>query len=82
MRQKNYRLESKKTGPSASQVAVGWALKTVKRSKGMDEKTKTFVIEKFNAGAASQNKAEPIQVAREMQFAKDGTEKPYFTPEE
>ena len=62
------RVEMEEAGQSAtaSQLAVGWALKVVNKSQRMDEKVKMFLTEKFNAGALSGDKADPTQVAKEM----------------
>ena len=60
----------------------GWALKTTKRVPRMEEKVKIFLIQKFSQGAAVGQKADPAQVAREMNCLRDGSGKLQFKPEE
>lgn len=48
----------------------------------MGEKVKAFLIQKFNQGAAGGQKADPVQVAREMKCARDSSGKLQFKPEE
>ena len=72
------------SGPSSTTEcrSEGWALKTIKRSPRIGEKVKAFLIQKFNQGAAGGQKADPVQVAREMKCARDGSGKLQFKPEE
>ena len=46
--------------------ALGWALKTVKRSSKMTEKVKGFLTQKFNHGAQAGNKADAKNVEHKM----------------
>ena len=48
----------------------------------MEEKVKAFLVQKFNQGAAGGQKADPVQVAREMKCARDSSGKLQFKPEE
>ena len=48
----------------------------------MEEKVKIFLIEKFNQGAAMGQKADPVQVAKEMKCVRDGSGKLQFKPKE
>ena len=43
-----------------------WALKITKRPTRMTDNVKTFLMKKFEEGARTGNKADPVQVAREM----------------
>ena len=61
---------------------MGWALKTTKKRKRIEEKVKTFLINKFQAGEISGNKADPLAVSREMKFKKDEDGNLFFQPEE
>lgn len=60
----------------------GWALKTTKRRSRMSEKVKTFLESKFEEGTRTGNKADPVQLAREMKTAKNEDGQPAFNPEE
>ena len=72
------------SGPSSTSEcrSEGWALKTIKRSPRMGEKVKAFLIQIFNQGATGGQKADPVQVAREMKCARDSCGKLQFKPEE
>ena len=67
---------------SAGRLPLGWALKTVRKSVRMTEKVKAFLVRKFNAGATSGQKADPIQVSKDMKFAKDESGKSLFNADE
>ena len=45
---------------------LGWALKITKRPTRMTDNVKAFLMKKFEEGARTGNKADPVQVAREM----------------
>ena len=60
----------------------GWALKTTKKPVRMTDRVKAYLVQKFDAGARSGLKADPVQVSREMKFAKDENGHSLFTPEE
>ena len=46
--------------------SLGWALKVTKRPTRMTDNVKTFLMKKFEEGGRTGNKADPVQVAREM----------------
>ena len=54
------------SGPRPS----GWALKVAKRPTRMVDNVKTFLMKKFEEGVRTGNKADPVQVAREMKILK------------
>ena len=71
--------------PSSSITNIrpkGWALKTTKKPVRMTDRVKSYLVQKFDAGARSGLKADPVQVSREMKFAKDENGHSLFTPEE
>ena len=78
------RIAFEEAGPSrtAECRSEGWALKTTKRAPRMEEKVKAFLIQKFNQGAAGGQRADPVQVAREMKCVRDVSGKLQFRPEE
>ena len=45
---------------------LGWALKVPKRPATITDNVKTFLMMKFKVGTRTGNKADPVQVAREM----------------
>ena len=45
---------------------LGWALKVTKRPIRMTDNVKTFLMKKFEEGARTGNKVDPVQVVREM----------------
>lgn len=59
---------------------MGWALKTVKEKKRFEEKVKVYLIEKFEEGQRTGNKADPVAVSREMKVKKDDDGKFFFEP--
>lgn len=61
---------------------MGWALKIVKEKKRFEEKVKAFLIEKFETGEKSSNKADPLAVAKEMKTKRDERGHLFFLPEE
>ena len=60
----------------------GWALKTIKRAPWIVEKAKAYLVEKFNSGVTSGQKADPVQVAREVKSARGGEGQLLFQPTE
>lgn len=72
--------------PSSSIIndrrSKGWALKAIKKPSRMADHVKTYLVQKFDAGARSGLKADPVQVAHEMKFIKDDNGHPLFSPEE
>lgn len=71
-------------GPSRTMEcrSKGSTLETTKRAPRMEEKVKIFFIQKFNQGAAVGQKADPVQVAREMNCVRNCSGKLHFKPEE
>ena len=61
---------------------LGWALKVTKRPTRMTDKVKTFLTKKFEEGVRTGNKADPVQVAREMKTLRDEDGQSTFKPEE
>ena len=78
------RIPFEQSGPLSTTEcrSEGWALKTTKRSPRVGENVKAFLIQKFNQGAAGRQKADPVQVAREMKCARDSSGTLKFKPEE
>ena len=60
----------------------GWALKGQKTATKTSQNVKSFLIAKFNEGLVSGQKANPTEVAKEMQEAKDSQGSPVFLPED
>lgn len=50
---------------------MGWALKTVKEKKRLEENAKVYLIAKFEEGQRTGNKTDPVAVSREMKVKKD-----------
>ena len=61
---------------------LGWAVKVTKRPTRMTDNVKTFLIKKFEEGARTGNKADPVQVAREMKTLRNEHGELTFKPEE
>lgn len=61
---------------------LGWALKVTKRPTRMTDNVKTFLMKKFEEGARTGNKADPVQVARVMKSLRNEDGQPTFKPEE
>ena len=61
---------------------LGWALKVTKRPTRMTDNVKTFLMKKFEEGARTGSKANPVQVAREMKTLRNEDGEPTFKPEE
>ena len=78
------RIAFEQAGPSSARERriKGWALKSAKRTKKMEEKVKAFLVQKFNQGVAGGQKADPIHVAREMKCIRDSSGKLQFKPDE
>ena len=60
----------------------GWALKGQKTATKTSENVKAFLIAKFNEGLRSGQKANPADVSKEMQEARDSKGLPRFSSEE
>ena len=63
-------LEQEDISVSANTLPEGWALKTNKKFNRFSDTQKKYLEEKFNIGQASGQKQDPINVARDMRFAK------------
>jgi len=71
------------TSPAtADPRSSGWALKSTKRPSRMTEKAKAFLEKRFEEGARTGNKADPVKLAREMKALKNEDGQPTFMPEE
>jgi len=49
-----------------TQRPLGWGLKATKRPSKMTDNVKAFLLKKFEDGARTGNKADPVRVAKEM----------------
>ena len=78
------RIAFEEAGPSSARERrnVGWALKSTKWTTRMEEKVKAFLVQKCHQGVAGGQKADPIQVAREMKTIRDSSGKLQFKPDE
>ena len=61
---------------------LGWTLKVTKRPTRMTDNVKTLLMKKFEEGARTGNKADPVQVAREMKTIRNKHGELTFKPEE
>ncbi|KAL9974162.1 hypothetical protein ACROYT_G011171 [Oculina patagonica] len=61
---------------------LGWALKVAKRPNRMTDNVKAFLIKKFDEGVRTGNKADPVQVAKEMKMLRNQDGQLTFKPEE
>ena len=64
------------------QQPMGWALKTVNKPSRMEDHVKAYLVQKFDTGCRTGQKADPVQVAREMKIVKDDAGDLLFTPQE
>ena len=74
--------DSSSTARASALRPLGWALKVAKRPIRMTDNVKTFLMEKFQEGIRTGNKADPVQVAREMKILRNEGGEPTFKPEE
>ncbi|KAK3736571.1 hypothetical protein QZH41_003145 [Actinostola sp. cb2023] len=75
--------EGSAIGPATTDARRrGWALKTTKRPSRMSERVKAFLEFKFEEGARTGNKSDPVQLARELKTAKNEHGQLVFTPDE
>jgi len=63
-------LEQGDISVSANLLPKGWALKTTKKFTQFSNTHKKYLEEKFNPGQATGQKQDPVNVARDMRFAK------------
>ena len=64
------------------EAVEGWALKTVQKSSRMSEDVRNYLIQRFNDGAKTGNKAYPKQVEHEMKHVGNTTGGLLFQPYE
>ena len=60
--------------PSSSkkdQQPMGWARKTVKKPSRMEAHVKAHLVQKFDTGCRTGQKADPVQVTRKMKIVRD-----------
>jgi len=62
--------------------SIGRALNITKRPTRMTGNVKTFLMKKFEEGARTGNKVDPVQLAREMKTLRNEDGEPMFNPEE
>ena len=67
---------------ASTQRPLGWALKATKRPSRMSDNVKTFLVKKFEDGARTGNKADPVRVAKEMKTLRNEEGRLTFKPEE
>ena len=64
------------------EAVEGWALKTVQTSSRVSEDVRNYLIQRFNDGAKTGNKADPKQVEHEMKHVRNTTGGLLFQPYE
>ena len=75
-------LEQEDISLSANTLPEGCALKTMKTFNHFSDTQKKYLEEKFNLGQATGQKLDPINVARDMRFAKKMDESKLFKRDE
>ena len=65
-----------------TQRLLGLALKATKRPPRMTDNVKSFLVKKFEDGARTGNKADPVWVAKEMKTLRNEEGRRTFKPEE
>ena len=88
----NVSLQKQRTFPSmqagnegvldCQEAVEGWALKTVQKSSRMSEDVRNYLIQRFNDGAKTGNKADPKYVEHEMKHVRNTTGGLLFQPYE
>ncbi len=76
--------------PTSSQATLpqGWALKSLKKGVRFNNNQKQYLDDKFSIGQHSERKADPVQVAQDMRYAKsdDGSRRfsvnEFLTPQQ
>ena len=76
------RIAFEEAGPSSARERrnIAQALKSSKQTTRMGEKVKAFLVQTFNQRVAGVQKAESIQLAREMKSIRDSRGKLQFKP--
>ena len=67
---------------SCNTTKMGWGLKMQRKCTRLSPKARQWLKKKFDAGQESGMKADPAQVAREMQFVRNVGGNLVFSPEE
>ncbi|XP_063418195.1 uncharacterized protein LOC134700982 [Mytilus trossulus] len=65
-----------------SELSLGWALKKDRKNHRFSEKVKVYLKGVFDEGESSGNKANPVNVSRNMRVCHDGDGMKMFTPKE
>ena len=65
-----------------TQRPLGWALKATKRPSRMTDDVKAFLVKKFEDGARTGNKTNPVRVAKEMKTLRNEEGRLTLKPEE
>ena len=55
---------------------LGWVLKVTKRPTRMTDNVKTFLMKKFEERARTENKTDPVKVAKEKTLINEGGSEP------
>ncbi|CAB4000825.1 RNA-directed DNA polymerase from transposon X-element, partial [Paramuricea clavata] len=61
---------------------MGWALKSTKEYKRLSEKQKTYLLDTYQVGEQTGQKADPVSVSRTMKRARLSSGEPMFTATE
>lgn len=61
---------------------MGWALKSAKEYKRLSEKQKTYLLDIYQVGEETGQKADPVSISRTMKNARLSSGKPMFTATE
>ena len=69
-------------GTGEDRKTQGLALKSIKKPSRMTDKTKTYLVTIFEQGSQIGQKADPVQVSRQMKLEKDVDNKLLFMPDE
>ena len=65
-----------------TQIEMGWALKTSKKSVRFTNKQINYLQSKFQYGEETGNKVDPADVSKDMRMVKDSNGQKLFTPDE
>ena len=65
-----------------SELSLGWALKKDRKNHCFSEKVKVYLKGVFDEGESSGNKANPVNVSRNMRVCHDGDGLKMFTPKD
>ena len=70
------------SGTAEDGKTQGWALKSTKKPSRMTDKMKTYLVNIFEEGSRIGQKADPVQVSRQMRLEKDVDGNLLFKPDE